>query len=169
MRKEEVVKKVFSESVKIAPSELVQKEFPVVFRGFDRESVKQFLEELSIEYERLLEKNRELVDKLRKLEEQLKEYRSMENTIKHALITSQKFAEKLIDDAQEAAEAIKNEARQEAEKIKQMAQASVEKTRRDSREVERRRMEMIKQFRQIIQGELEFLDRIEKSKDNELE
>ena len=163
MRKEEMVKKVFSEPVKIPPSELVQKEFSVVLRGFDREAVKRYLEEVSIEYERLLEKYRKLGEDARKLEGQVKEYRNMEQTIKNALISSQRFGEKLIDDARKSAEAIINEAKREAEKIKKHAQDSVAKTRESSREIEQRREEMIKKFRRIIQEEFEFLESIEKS------
>lgn len=113
----------------ITPLDIQNKEFKRVFRGYDIESVETFLDEILEEYERIYKQNSELKDKVELLSDHLRQYNTMEETLKSTLIVAQTTAEEvtvaarqkgenIIDDAQLKAEDIINDAHKEVENIK---------------------------------------------------
>lgn len=113
----------------ITPLDIENKEFKRVFRGYDVESVETFLDEILEEYERVYKQNAELKDKVEMLSDHLRQYNTMEDTLKSTLIVAQTTAEEvtvaarqkgenIIDNAQLKAESIINNAHREVENIK---------------------------------------------------
>ena len=113
----------------ITPLDIQNKEFKKVFRGYDIESVETFLDEILEEYERIYKQNAELKEKVELLSDHLRQYNTMEETLKDTLIVAQttaeevtaaarKKSENIIDDAQLKAKNIANEAHNEVSDIK---------------------------------------------------
>jgi cell division initiation protein len=84
-----------------------KKEFHIVFKGYKPEEVDKFLDILSVEFDRLLKRNRELQDSLDKLKfENTEEDTDIKKVIQDALISAHKVAEDIKAQAKKEAEAI---------------------------------------------------------------
>jgi cell division initiation protein len=84
-----------------------KKEFHIVFKGYKPEEVDKFLDILSVEFDRLLKRNRELQDSLDKLKfENTEEDTDIKKVIQDALISAHKVAEDIKAQAKKEAESI---------------------------------------------------------------
>ena len=79
--------------MRITPLDIQQRQFPIKFRGFDVEEVYAFLEIVREEMEDLLRENASLKEQVHRIENQIKEYRDMETTLRETLITAQQMVE----------------------------------------------------------------------------
>jgi cell division initiation protein len=84
-----------------------KKEFHIVFKGYKPEEVDKFLDILSVEFDRLLKRNRELQDSLDKLKfENTEEDTDIKKVIQDALISAHKVAEDIKAQAKKEADSI---------------------------------------------------------------
>ena len=99
------------------PQEVSKKTFPETRkRGYDMVSVDEFLDTLTEDYTALYKENAALKTKLKVLAEKVEEYRATEDAMRSTLLTAQKMAAKLVQEAQTEKEAILVEARTQAAK-----------------------------------------------------
>lgn len=97
------------------PQEVSKKTFPETRkRGYDMVSVDEFLDTLTEDYTALYKENAALKTKLKVLAEKVEEYRATEDAMRSTLLTAQKMAAKLVQEAQTEKEAILVEARTQA-------------------------------------------------------
>ena len=100
------------------PQEVSEKVFPKASfgnGGYKMESVDEFLDALTEDYTALFKENVTLKAKLKVLAEKVEEYRSTEEAMRQALLTAQKMAAKLVQEAQSEKEQILSDARTEAQ------------------------------------------------------
>ena len=100
------------------PQEVSEKVFPKASfgsGGYSMASVDEFLDALTEDYTALFKENVTLKAKLKVLAEKVEEYRSTEEAMRQALLTAQKMATKLVQDAQVEKEQILSDARAEAQ------------------------------------------------------
>ena len=84
-----------------------KKEFHIVFKGYKPEEVDKFLDILSVEFDRLLKRNRELQDSLDKLKfENTEEDTDIKKIIQDALISAHKVAEDIKAQAKNEADSL---------------------------------------------------------------
>jgi cell division initiation protein len=83
----------------ITSNEIRNKRFNNSFRGFNREETKQFLGTVANDYEQLYSDNANLQDRIKLLEEELKKYYNIENTMNNCLILAQQTAETVKEQA----------------------------------------------------------------------
>ena len=89
----------------LTPDKIKEKSFQTTGRGSYRaEDVDNFLSEVSASYEQMFKENGELVKKISILVKKIEEYREDEESLKTALLSAQKLADKIVADAREAAE-----------------------------------------------------------------
>ncbi len=89
----------------ITPSQIRERKLSTVDGdGYDRNEVNQLLVEIIESYESVYEENKELYRKMEILANRIEEYRADEDSIKTALITAQKMADKVTAQAKEKAE-----------------------------------------------------------------
>ena len=99
------------------PQEVSKKTFPETRkRGYDMVSVDEFLDTLTEDYTALYKENAALKTKLKVLAEKVEEYRATEDAMRSTLLTAQKMAAKLVQEAQTEKEAVLAEARAQAAK-----------------------------------------------------
>ena len=84
-------------------------------RGYKIQDVDDFLEEAAVSMEQLQKENEELIRKLEVLADRIQEYRNDEDSIRSALLTAQKSADKVLKETNEKKEEIIADARQQAE------------------------------------------------------
>jgi len=85
------------------PQEVSEKVFPKASfgsGGYSMSSVDEFLDALTEDYSTLFKENVTLKAKLKVLAEKVEEYRSTEDAMRQTLLTAQKMAAKLVQEAQ---------------------------------------------------------------------
>ena len=99
------------------PQEVSEKVFPKASfgGGYSMSAVDEFLDALTEDYTALFKENVTLKAKLKVLAEKVEEYRSTEEAMRQALLTAQKMAAKLVQEAQAEKEQILSDARTEAQ------------------------------------------------------
>lgn len=112
----------------ITPSQIREKNLATVQNGgYDKSEVNELLAEVVESYEAVYEENRELYRKMEILAGKIEEYRSEEDSIKTALITAQKMADRITKDAQEKAEEKLTESAATAQQTVMDAKAKADK------------------------------------------
>jgi cell division initiation protein len=85
--------------MKITPLEIRQKTFEKVFRGYDKDEVNAYLQSLSMEWERLMDENKELYQRIDNLEAESKKLRELESSLFKTLKTAEDTGATLIEQA----------------------------------------------------------------------
>lgn len=116
------------------PQEVSEKVFPKASfgsGGYSMSSVDEFLDALTEDYSTLFKENVTLKAKLKVLAEKLEEYRSTEDAMRQTLLTAQKMAAKLVQEAQAEKDRMlsgaKAEAAQEIQRLESEKQAAQQK------------------------------------------
>ena len=110
--------------MRLTPMDIRQQRFRVKsFRGFDRQEVEAFLEEVAGDYEELVRENNLLKEQLTALEERVRGMEEEERLIRETLQTAQKLAEEHKEQARKAAELVVRQAEIMAENLMEAARA----------------------------------------------
>jgi cell division initiation protein len=117
--------------VSVTPIDMRQARFGSAIRGFDKTEVTSFLEEAASDYEQALRENDRLRQQIAALEASLSQYRELEGGLKSTLVSAQKVADDLRQNAQQEAARLVNEAQGRSELMIQKAQARVEEAGRE--------------------------------------
>ena len=101
----------------LTPIDIQNKKFERVFRGYSTEEVDEFLDHLARDLEIQIRDNLDLKDQLQQLEEKLKTYHQLEETMHNAILVAQEAAEEVKQNANREAELIRREAEREGQRI----------------------------------------------------
>ena len=96
--------------MKITPIDISGHRFAKRMRGFDPEEVRSFLNLVSGEFERLVIDNNALKEELAQLKAGVADYKERERILKDTLVTAQKLAEDIKDEARKEAQLVVKEA-----------------------------------------------------------
>lgn len=118
--------------MKITPLEIRQKTFEKVFRGYEKDEVNAYLQSLSMEWERMLDENKELHLRIDNLQTESTKLRELESSLFKTLKTAEDTGATLIEQAKKEtdlkikesslkAEAILNDARSKAKSLIEQA------------------------------------------------
>lgn len=142
----------------ITPEVVRQKEFSAKFRGFDVRQVDAFLEDVAGEMEALNRKVDDLAEMNRKLNHENKGYRKRENSMKRAMIQSQKVLDQMKENAEKTSRNIIAEAELEAERILSRAHKRLSRLHNDISELKRQRMQLEMQIGSVIESHSKLLE-----------
>ncbi len=117
--------------VSVTPIDMRQARFASAMRGFAKTEVTAFLEEAASDYENALRENDRLRQQIVALEASLAQYRELEGGLKSTLVSAQKVADDMRENAQHEAARLVSEAEGRAELMVQKAQARVEEAGRE--------------------------------------
>ena len=102
----------------ITPLDIENKKFAKqMMNGYSVEEVDEFLDDLTIDYEKSYKENTELKNRVEELEASLAHYKTIEGTLQSTLVM-----------AQNTAEEVKNVAKQQAEQILKEAEGNARKS-----------------------------------------
>ncbi|TNF54205.1 DivIVA domain-containing protein [bacterium] len=144
--------------MRITPLDIQQKQFPVKFRGFDEEEVDAFLELVREEMEELLRDNASLREESKKYEKQVKEYKSMESTLRETLVSTQQMVDEYKNNAQKNAELIIKDAELRADEILKSAQEKILKIHEDITNLKGIRRHFKEELKRLIESHLSMLE-----------
>jgi cell division initiation protein len=105
--------------MRITPMDIEQQEFSRSFRGYNEEEVDDFLDKIVKDYEELINENVKLNEEIEKMQEKLKEFSEIEETLRSALLNAQKSAEEMKGRVESEAKIIIEKAEMEAKSLKQ--------------------------------------------------
>ncbi len=145
----------------ITPLDIEEKEFRSSLFGYHRGEVDTFLAELGEELQRLIKENHALKDELKRKEERLARLLEEEAEIRQALVSAQRLAEEIKDQARREAELIRKEAELEAERIRQEAEETKKILAQEISELIRKKTEMTAELRGLLRGWLDLLESTE--------
>jgi cell division initiation protein len=146
--------------MKVTPLDLKQQRFKNVLRGFDRDEVMTFLEDAAESFEDAIREQERLKQEVSRLESILAEHRSQERNLRNALLTAQKLADDIRENAQQEGVRIVREAEGRADLILQKAQARLEDVQReiDGLRMKRREVETsLEALMSTLNNTLEFV------------
>ncbi len=144
--------------MKIAPIEIRNAEFPKIFRGFDPERVKSFLETVADQMEELIRENISLSERVKDLDLKVEDYRRMENIMKEALLTAQKTTDELKRNAEKEAELLMRNAKIEADKMVEETKEELKRLKQEIEDLKARKKSLLMEFRSIIETQKKWVD-----------
>jgi cell division initiation protein len=144
--------------MRITPLDIQQKQFPMKLRGFDVEEVYAFLEVIREEMEDLLRENANLKENVQRLDNQMKEYRDMETTLRETLLTAQQMVEDYKMNARKEAELVVKEAELRAESLLKEAQEKVIKIHEDIVDLKGIRRHFKEEVKRLVESHLRMLE-----------
>ena len=144
--------------MKITPIEVQQMEFRVRLRGYDRDEVDRFLEDLAKTLEGQNRDNADLRDKLAAVERKLAELKQSEATLSKTMVSVQAMNDDLKQAAQRDAQLIIKEAELRASELVREARTELASTHREIMELRKQRMLVVERLRSTLQTFARVLD-----------
>ena len=134
----------------ITPLEIENKKFSKqMMKGYSVEEVDEFLDELTLDYEKAYKQSTEAKERIDKLEKDLLHYKTIEDTLQNTLVM-----------AQTTAEEVKEVAKKQAEQIIQEAEGNARKSLDDLGQeilIKKKEMEDIKKQFDVYKAKMESL------------
>ena len=144
----------------VSPLEMRQAKFGTAMRGFERSEVTAFLLEAADGYEQALRDNDRLRQEIIRLEGSLQQFRELEGGLRSMLVSAQKVADDMKENAQQEAARILREAEGRADLQSQHAKAQAEDIQREIDGLKLRRREAENSLEATVsalQSTLEFI------------
>ncbi|MCL6637642.1 MAG: DivIVA domain-containing protein [Alicyclobacillus sp.] len=142
----------------LSPLDIHNKEFSRAFRGYDEDEVDDFLERVIQDYEALIRQNKELEEEIERLQEKLRHFTSIEESLSKSIIVAQETAEEVKANARKEAQLILKEAEKNADRIISEALQKSRKIAQEMEEVQKHAAIFRARFRSLIQAQLEMLE-----------
>ena len=142
------------------PQEVSEKVFPKASfgsGGYSMTSVDEFLDALTEYYTALFKENMTLKAKLKVLAEKVEEYRSTEEAMRQALLTAQKMASRLVQEAQAEKEQLLADARTEAQNEIHRLDAERQGAEQKLAMAQQKTAEFIRRSQELCQAQTDFL------------
>jgi cell division initiation protein len=135
------------DAMRITPLDIQQMVFKASFRGYDKEEVNRFLEELAQTIESLNRDQAIQREKIVFLEQQLAELKRTEATLSSTLLSAQSLAEDVKRNAQREADLVIREAELKAGELIRQAGVELTDTQRDLSSLQKQRLLMVERLR----------------------
>lgn len=136
--------------MKITPLDIQQMVFQVKLRGYDRDEVNRFLEEVAQTVESMNRDNAGLRERIVSLEQQVAELKRTELTLSNTLVSAQSLADDVKRSAQRDAELIVKEAELKAGELFRQARVELAETQRDLSLLKKQRLLTVERMRATL-------------------
>ncbi|WP_373788226.1 DivIVA domain-containing protein [Jeotgalibaca porci] len=131
----------------ITPLDIQHKEFDAKMRGYDKEQVDDFLDQVKHEFELLLKDQKDAEKNLKFAEEKLQHFETLQDALNKSIVVAQDAADRLKENARKEAEIILFEAEKSADKLLKKAAEKAADINRETANVRRES----RNFRQKLQ------------------
>ncbi|MGQ0766277.1 MAG: DivIVA domain-containing protein [Gemmatimonadota bacterium] len=142
------------DSFHLTPLDVRRYDFGSALRGYDRERVDQFREQVANELERMARNTSSLESKAQSFHEQLRAFRERDKAINEALISAQQLRAEVREQAEREAQLIIREARAEAERLVAASQEETRRLEQDLESLARQRRAYLAQLRLMVERQL---------------
>ena len=148
--------------MKITPVDIKNQKFAKSFRGYDPSEVEGFLEMVATSMEELLLESSGFKEKLSVAESTLKSYTDLENNLKNALVTAQKAAEDIRENAKKEAELLMRETRLKAERNMEEAYGTISTIKKQVADLENLKRDYLVRFKSLLDTHRNIIESMEK-------
>lgn len=145
----------------ISPIEIKKHEFSRAVRGYDPVEVRNFLETVAAEIERMGESLRNQTGEIEKLRAELSAFQRMEQNMREAMVNVQETLRDAREGARKEADLMRREAELIAERIVTDARKKGEDIRRDLEALAQRRDGLVRKLRALLRSELELIEMLQ--------
>lgn len=129
--------------MKVTPLDLRQAQFSTALRGYDKHEVRALLADAADDYEQALREIDRLKQELQRAETSLAEHLDREANLRNTLLTAQRLADQIRENAEQEARMIIREAESRADLFIEKAQARLEEIDREIAELKMRRRDVL--------------------------
>jgi len=136
--------------------------FTTVFRGYDKNEVKKYLDKVIVEYERLLNEKKEADRQIQELNEKIEYFANLESTMNRAIFTAENAGDEIRKVARQEAESLMNEAKRNANRIINDALLKAEKASDDADRLKRNIVLLKRRLKTIIESQLEVIEEMDR-------
>ncbi|MFA4965106.1 MAG: DivIVA domain-containing protein [Thermoleophilia bacterium] len=144
--------------MKLTPLDIRHREFKRGMRGYADVEVDEFLDEVADEYERLFKENIDLQERVETLEDQVLQYKRIEDTLQKTLVTAQSSAEEVKQNAGKQAELILHEAELKARELVNEAYTEKQGIEQAMAKLKSTEKDFRFKFRQLLEGYLKHVE-----------
>jgi len=145
------------------PLEIRAKEFKRVLRGYEPEAVDNYLEMIAHDMEKLLAENQRLKEQLDFKEQQLSQFKLLEEKINQALVVAQKTAGEITENARKEAELIVKTAQNQREEMLSQARQEVQKIMDEYENINKEYERFKREFKAVL---LSYLEQVNEKEEN---
>ena len=130
-------------SARVSPIDMRQRRFATAMRGYDRQEVTVFLTEAALDFENALRENDRLRQEIVRLKASLNQFRELEGSLKSTLMSAQKVADDMHENAVQESTRLVQDAEARAELAMQKVQVRIDAAQReiDNLRLKRREVE----------------------------
>ncbi|MDO4176087.1 MAG: DivIVA domain-containing protein [Bacillota bacterium] len=139
----------------IRPIDIQEKEFTKAVRGYKEEEVNEFLDEITIDMDRLLNELRETREENSRLVEELERTRSSQGSLVETLQAAKSLMADISESAEKRAEVLLKNAELDAELMRKSAREEVETITRENQELKTRYIEFRNRYKRLLEAELQ--------------
>ncbi len=139
----------------IRPIDIQEKEFTRVVRGYKEDEVNEFLDEITIDLERLLEELRQTREENSRLVEELERHRGSEGTVLETLEAAKTLMADISSSAEKRAEILLKNAELDAELMRKEARDTAERIAEESEAIRNRFIDFRTRYKKLLQSELQ--------------
>lgn len=141
----------------ITPLDIQHKEFSVKMKGYKKEQVDDFLQEIKLDYEKLLKENRELQKQLDFSEEKIEYFKNLQDTLNKSIVVAQDAADRLKENARKEAEIILFEAERSADNLLKEAAGKATKINQETDEVRKESRNFKQKLNLLVESQLNLI------------
>ncbi|MGN0704700.1 MAG: DivIVA domain-containing protein [Lentihominibacter sp.] len=139
----------------IRPIDIQEKEFTRAVRGYKEDEVNEFLDEITIDMERLIDELRQTREENSRLVEELERYRSSQGTVLETLEAAKALMSDISVSAEKRADILLKNAELDAQLIQKEARETADKIAEESEAMKSRFIDFRTRYKRLLQSELE--------------
>ncbi len=136
------------------------RKFSSSINGYSKLEVNSFVNEVTEEYEKMLNKLKNQDAEILKLKQDLEKYKNMENTLNRAIMVAEDTSNQIKKIAKDEAKGVIDDARRNASRIVNDALLKADKIEQDAETLKRRVVYFKKRLKNVVDEELDFIDSI---------
>lgn len=139
----------------IRPIDIQEKEFTRAVRGYKEEEVNKFLDEITVDMERLIDELRQTKEENSRLVEELERHRSSQGTVLETLEAAKALMADISVSAEKRADILLKNAELDAQLIQKEAKDTADKIAEESQAMRARFVDFRTRYKRLLQSELE--------------
>jgi len=146
----------------LTPLDIHHKEFHRAIRGYNEEEVDVFLDQVADEFESMFNQNRDLQEKVEKMQDKVEQYEGLEQTLQKAILTAQQAADEVQANARKESDLIVKDAELKAKEIIQNIAEKKEEIKADLNTLKDAEKDFRSQFKDLLKSYLDVINKVER-------
>ena len=135
--------------------------FKTSLNGYNKQEVDKFVNDVSHEYESMLNNLKNRDQEIKSLKDKLVQYQNMENTLNRALLVAEDASNQIKRVARDESKSIIDDARRNASRIVNEALLKAQKLEDDGNLLKQRIISFKRRFKGIVEQEMDIIDKID--------